>query len=183
MKHNHQAGNRSTYYGRSRNRGNAVIVALIGLVGVVLAALINRGVIFKEGDDAAAKRQPTPAKVEQPAPAPSSSAWPSISYQPRAIILKNAQPQAAPEADQAQGVKERVVACQNKCANNHSSCANPAKRKLDKCIGKCEGLCNVCKSDACFNSCESCQEICSSSSNDAIDSCKEDFNACNFDCR
>ena len=179
MDHTHPAHYRTTQFRRGRNRGNAVIIALIGLVGVVLAALINKGVIFKEEKDAATK--PPPAKIEQQAPSP--SAWPATPYQAKPIIIKKPQPQAAPATEQTEGAKARVAACQNNCANIYSSCANPAKRKLDTCLGKCEKLCSVCKSDACFKSCESCQEMCSSSSNDAIDSCKEDFNSCKFDCR
>jgi hypothetical protein len=181
MNHTKPTRYRTATCPRGRNRGNAVIIALIGLVGVVLAALINKGVIFKEEKEAATK--PPPTRIEQPAPPPSQSAWPSTTYEAKPIILKKPQPQVAPTIEQADGAKERVASCQNKCANNYPSCTNPVKRKLDACLGKCENLCSVCKSDACFKTCESCQEMCSSSSNDAIDSCKEDFNACKFDCR
>lgn len=181
MNHTPPARYRTTQFFRSRNRGNAVIVALIGLVGVVLAALINKGVIFNDKKVEEAKLPPS--KIEQSAPLPSPSAWPSTPYKTKPIIIKNAPSQEAPTTEQTDGTKERVAVCQDNCGSNYSSCVKPARRKLDTCLGKCETLCSVCKSDSCFKSCESCQELCSSSSNDAIDLCKEGFNACKFDCR
>lgn len=50
-----------------RQRGNAVLVALIGLIGLVLSAMISRGYFDNKEETQAAIVAPEPAQAAEPA--------------------------------------------------------------------------------------------------------------------
>ena len=77
-------------------RGNAVLVALIGLIGLVLSALINRGYFDgkeEETQAAVAAHEPAPAPETAPEPTPPSGEEPPSEAAPAASDASASEPE------------------------------------------------------------------------------------------
>jgi|GEM_PF-4063000 len=86
---------------KANQRGNAVLIALIGLIGVVLSALIGRGYFDSKEETQAAAVAPEPATAPAPEPTSPYGEEPPLEAAPAASEASASEPE--PEQPAANG--------------------------------------------------------------------------------